>query len=115
MVKRTKPLRVKKPMMIKIEDIHIPKKDYPTTGQFPPDSVRFHQLKSHMQKHGQLIPVFIDRDKLLLQGHYRLWAWNALGEVFIRAYVVEGLTEEEQSKEIEEYFDSIPMRIGKKE
>jgi len=90
--------RTKKPVLVKIEEIHVPKKDYPPTHQFPPISPRFEELKRHMKKHGQLVPVFLDRDKILIQGHYRLWAWQELGETFVKALIV--LDE----KEIAEYF-----------
>lgn len=107
MVRKPKTRRARKPMLVKIEDIHIPKQDYPTSGQFPPDSPRFEELKVCLKKQGQLIPVFINADKLLLQGHYRLWALQAIGEVFIKALMVENV------EEIEDYFESIPVCLPK--
>lgn len=89
---------------VKIEDVHIPKKDYPPSKQFPPDSAPFADLKNHMKKRGQLVPIFIDSDKVLFQGHYRLWAWQGLGEIYIKACMVEN------ENEIDEYFAQLPPK-----
>jgi ParB-like nuclease family protein len=104
-MKKQQKIEKRKPVLVKIDDIHIPKKDYPASGQYPPESSGFESLKVHMKKHGQLIPIFIDVDKVLLQGHYRLWAWKEIGETFIKACVISSTKEEDQEKEINLYFD----------
>lgn len=84
---------------MKISRIHIPKKDYPESGQYPPNSGAFDELRDNLKHHGMLIPVFIDANGVLLQGHYRLWAWQTLGNKHVPVVVVESI------EEIDKYFD----------
>lgn len=110
MVTRRKGQNTGKAQLVKIEDIHIPKKDYPKSpGHYPPDSPRFEELKVMLRNKGQLIPVFINADKLLIQGHYRLWAMQALGESFVKAITVE------DECGIDKYFDNLQFSAHKAE
>lgn len=81
---------------MKMSDIHIGKKDLPSS--FPPDSDSYELLKKSLHKNGMLNPVFVNADGVLLQGHYRFWAWEELGKTHIQAVVVE------DEKEIGHYF-----------
>lgn len=79
-----------RPVLTKIEDIHIPKQDFPKTpGHFPPHSEAFEALKKSLRKKGMIVPVFVDKDKRLLQGHFRLWAWQEIGNKHVQAVTVD--------------------------
>lgn len=80
--------RKMKPILMKIAEIHIPKHDYPDKP-FPPSSRKFDSLKKSLRKQGMKVPVFVNRDGLLLQGHYRLWAWQGLGNKHVPTIVVD--------------------------
>lgn len=96
MNKKPKP----RPILMKIADIHIPKQDYPKPpGTFPPNSVPYSLLKKSLKKKGMVVPVFVNADGLLLQGHYRLWAWMELGKKHVPAIIVKS------EEEIVHYFD----------
>lgn len=89
MARKSMKLSLPQPVLMKISNIHIPKKDYPPSGQYPPDSRPFEDLKRSLDKHGLLLPVFVNRDGLLFQGHYRYWAWQQLGKSHIPVIIVE--------------------------
>jgi len=88
-----------RPQPMKMNQIHIPKKDYPESGEYPPKSGSFDDLKKSLKLHGMLTPVFVNADGVLLQGHYRFWAWQALGNKHVPAVVVESVSD------IYQYFD----------
>lgn len=73
---------------VKVDEIYVPIKDYPPSGSIPPDNEPFKKLMTHLQIHGIHTPIFINKDKNLLQGHYRFWAWKAIGREYIPAVMV---------------------------
>lgn len=89
--------RKPKPILMKISEIHIPKHDYPEFN-FPPKSRPFDSLMKALKKKGMKVPVFVNQDNLLLQGHYRLWAWQGLGNKHVPVIVVD------KWDEVAEYF-----------
>lgn len=85
MAKKAKP----RSTLMKITDIHVPKTDYPEKpGQYPPSSAAFNKLKRTLKKKGMAVPVFVDEDKRILEGHYRLWAWQSLGNKFVAVVII---------------------------
>ncbi len=82
-----------RPALMKVTEVHIPKKDFPTSGQFPPDSCPFRNLKKSMRDHGMRVPVFVNKDGIIILGHYRLWAWQALGHKHVPVVVVNNIKE----------------------
>lgn len=77
-----------RPTPMLINAIHVPKKDLPET-KFPLDSDAFSSLKKMLKKKGMLTPVFVNQDGILLQGHYRLWAWIELGNKHVPTVTVD--------------------------
>jgi ParB-like chromosome segregation protein Spo0J len=68
--------RQTQPKLMLIEDIKVREQDKPSQpgSQYPPKSEAFRLLTSSVKKAGLLSPIFIDRTKICLSGHYRLWA-----------------------------------------
>lgn len=92
--------RKPRPSPMRIAEIHVPKQDYPKApGNYPPNSGPFTLLKKSLKKRGMVVPVFVDADGRLLQGHYRLWAWMEMGNKHVPAIIVEN------EEEIAHYFD----------
>lgn len=46
-----------------------------------------------------ITPIFVDQNNQLIQGHYRLWAWQAIGNKHVPVVVVE------KEEDIEKFFD----------
>lgn len=88
-----------KATLLKVDQIHIPKFDLPESGVFPPNSGAFDDLKRTLKDKGLALPIFVNKDRVLLSGHYRFWAWQALGKKHIHAIIVDS------KQEITDFFE----------
>jgi ParB-like chromosome segregation protein Spo0J len=80
---------------IPVREVSVPKGDLPPPphGKYPPRSLAFDQLQETLKREGMKLPVFVSPEGVLLSGHYRFWAAQALGWRYVRAVIVKSLRE----------------------